>query len=156
ASLTKQRPIAEWTIEPERTEMTQYLTLKQVMLGVDAKEEEQVVTIDLGDMITIPIARLKKGSLEMWSMDIKTSMCPLKIYLIKGSGPVHVLGVHTLDMRTSLMAAETDSECLDEDEMGVECEDENEEEEEVVEKVPCFSIQNLQHKKKILSSNQWV
>ena len=45
------------------------------------------------------------------------------------------------DLERSLLAGETDSECLDEDEMGLEGEEENEEEEEVEPKV--FRLANL-------------
>ena len=67
------------------------------MLGEEAKEGElQVITIESGEMEALPMARLKKGSAEMWTIHIKTNACPVKVTLAKGSGPVHILGTHTL------------------------------------------------------------
>ena len=67
------------------------------MLGENAKEgEQQIIAIESRELLQFPIARLKKGSVEMWSIDIKCNMYPIKLALVKGSGPVHVLGTHTL------------------------------------------------------------
>lgn len=71
----------------------------QIFLGEGVKEsEEQVVQVDVTSKFgknVQPVAILRPGTLEHVSVDISFSDQPVTFSLVKGSGPVHVIGNHT-------------------------------------------------------------
>jgi len=71
----------------------------QIFLGEGVKEsEQQVVQVDVTSKFgknVHPVAILRPGTLEHVSVDISFSDQPVTFSLVKGSGPVHVIGNHT-------------------------------------------------------------
>ncbi|PSN35658.1 hypothetical protein C0J52_18080 [Blattella germanica] len=124
-------------LDQDRVEMKQFLAVKQIVIGEEAKDGElQIIEVEVNEEAKMPIARLKKGGAEMCPLDIKFTNCPVKFSLINGSGPVHILGNHIMDLERVPLAVETDSEGMGELEMEGEEEEvaEEEEDEEEVEK----------------------
>jgi hypothetical protein len=73
--------------------------------------EEQIVQVETcgttGEM-QMPIARLQRGLIDNVSPNLKFSDAPVTLTLIKGSGPVHVIGTHAsgklaLPVRTCIL-----------------------------------------------------
>ena len=71
----------------------------QIFLGEGVKEsEEQVVQVDATSKFgknVQPVAFLRPGTLQHVSVDISFSDQPVTFSLVKGSGPVHLIGNHT-------------------------------------------------------------
>jgi nucleophosmin 3 len=72
--------------------------LCQVFLGEGTvKDEEQIVEVfacGKTGKLRMPIARLQGGLVENFPLKIKFSNSPVIFKLIKGSGPVHLIGIH--------------------------------------------------------------
>jgi hypothetical protein len=73
--------------------------LCQIFLGEGAiKGEEHIIQVESGGRagkMSMPIARLQRGSIENFPLNVMFSDSPVKFQLIKGSGPVHVIATHT-------------------------------------------------------------
>jgi nucleophosmin 3 len=71
----------------------------QIYLGEAVKElEEQIVQMEVTTKFgknKMPIAFLRQGHSERVSVNVKFSDLPVKLTLVKGDGPVHVIGNHT-------------------------------------------------------------
>ena len=74
----------------------------QIFLGEGVKEcEAQVVRVDVTSKFgknVQPVAIVRPGTLEHVSVDISFSDQPVTFSLVKGSGPMHVIGNHTYGM----------------------------------------------------------
>jgi nucleophosmin 3 len=71
----------------------------QIFLGEGVKEfEEQIVQVEVrtrfGKSVQ-PIAILRQGTLERVSVGVSFSDHPVTFSLVKGFGPVHLIGNHT-------------------------------------------------------------
>jgi nucleophosmin 3 len=71
----------------------------QIFLGEGVKEfEEQVVQVEVTSKFgknVQPIAFLRQGTLEHVSVNVNFSDHPVTFSLVKGLGPVHLIGNHT-------------------------------------------------------------
>jgi len=76
------------------------LIVKQILLGVEAKENEynvvEVETTAKDEIIKIPIAVLKVGENRVSQSFLEFPDAPVTFRLIKGEGPVHIHGHHLL------------------------------------------------------------
>jgi hypothetical protein len=72
--------------------------LCQVFLGEGTvKDEEQIVEVyacGRTGRTRMPISRLQGGLIENFPLKLKFSNSPITFKLIKGSGPVHLIGIH--------------------------------------------------------------
>jgi hypothetical protein len=98
-SCIKSQKIVLFIIITVRTAKPFLMFLCQIFLGEGAiKGEEHIIQVEsvgrAGDM-SMPIARLQRGSVENFPLKVRFSDSPVRFQLIKGSGPVHVIGTHT-------------------------------------------------------------
>lgn len=74
------------------------LVIKQILLGSEAMDGEinevQVETLTIRDTINIPIAVLKADGQRQISIDLEFPDSPVTFTLVKGTGPVYLLGSH--------------------------------------------------------------
>jgi nucleophosmin 3 len=72
--------------------------LCQIFLGPGAiRGEEQIIKVlsyPRTGKVTKTIARLQGGSIENFPVELKFSASPVVFRLVKGSGPVHLIGSH--------------------------------------------------------------
>ncbi|XP_063978305.1 nucleoplasmin-like protein isoform X3 [Diachasmimorpha longicaudata] len=78
----------------------QKLIIKMALLGPEAKAGElnvlQVEAMGLKGLIKTPIALLERGKTEQITLDLSFPDPPVTFTLIKGSGPVHIVGHNLL------------------------------------------------------------
>ncbi|KAL1137669.1 hypothetical protein AAG570_009365 [Ranatra chinensis] len=76
------------------------LLVKQVVLGADAKEGEinviEVEAMGYRSDVKHPIAVMKGGQQSQAVLDLLFPDPPVTFHLVKGSGPIHLLGNHTV------------------------------------------------------------
>ncbi|XP_063978306.1 nucleoplasmin-like protein isoform X4 [Diachasmimorpha longicaudata] len=79
----------------------QKLIIKMALLGPEAKAGElnvlQVEAMGLKGLIKTPIALLERGKTEQITLDLSFPDPPVTFTLIKGSGPVHIVGHNLLE-----------------------------------------------------------
>ncbi|XP_018901241.1 nucleoplasmin-like protein isoform X1 [Bemisia tabaci] len=105
------------------------LIVKQALLGADAKDGEvnvvEVEAMGYRADVKFPIAVLKAGSTQQSVLDVLFPDPPVTFKLVKGSGPVHLIGNHSIGSGETL---EDDDE-VDEDDLEFDEEDMDEIEE---------------------------
>jgi len=111
AKLTKEKPVYLW--DPEKTEELfrhngekflhprHALSLKRAILGSEAVEGElnlvEVKTkIFNGDDVETPLAYLKSGDQYQTQLNVVIPDSIVELKLVKGTGPVHILGHHVV------------------------------------------------------------
>ncbi|XP_069701293.1 nucleoplasmin-like protein isoform X2 [Periplaneta americana] len=130
ATLTEKNHTATWEVDLGGSVVNklEYLVVKQVFLGENVKDNElQVVQVEVNVMkpTVMPLALLEKGSVEQVNLDVKFTETPVQFKLLKGCGPVHLIGNHVFNFQKIVrQKTESDPE---------ECEDEEEAVEEEVE-----------------------
>ncbi|XP_031785796.1 nucleoplasmin-like protein isoform X6 [Nasonia vitripennis] len=127
-----------WDPEPKNDEsdsnqhfgVDQKLIIKMALLGPEAKAGElnvlQVEAMGLKGPIKIPIALLEMGKTSQIILDLSFPDPPVTFTLIKGSGPVHIVGHNLLDMEDE----EVEVDNFDDDDDEKDPEDEDEEDDE--------------------------
>ncbi|KAK8745729.1 hypothetical protein OTU49_000347, partial [Cherax quadricarinatus] len=116
------------------TVTTHKLSVRQVVLGADAKVgEANVIELEVlgydDKKQKIPICVTKAGNSYVTNVDIFIEYQAATFHLTKGSGPVHISGMH--QTKTNIIGEDDMDELAEE-----EGEDEEEEEEEVEELPP--------------------
>ncbi|XP_063978304.1 nucleoplasmin-like protein isoform X2 [Diachasmimorpha longicaudata] len=110
----------------------QKLIIKMALLGPEAKAGElnvlQVEAMGLKGLIKTPIALLERGKTEQITLDLSFPDPPVTFTLIKGSGPVHIVGHNLLEFDD--LEDEMEEENIDDedDEKDTEVEDDEDEE----------------------------
>ncbi|XP_004534140.1 nucleoplasmin-like protein [Ceratitis capitata] len=96
----------------------QRLIIKQILLGAEAKEDEfNVVEVHtVKDSLKIPIAVLKAGETRAVNPDVEFFETSVTFKLIKGSGPVYIMGQNIKDDVVDIEDEETDEETGEEEE----------------------------------------
>ncbi|XP_015119723.1 nucleoplasmin-like protein isoform X2 [Diachasma alloeum] len=78
----------------------QKLIIKMALLGPEAKPGElnvlQVEAMGLKGLIKTPIALLERGKTEQIILDLSFPDPPVTFTLVKGSGPIHIVGHNLL------------------------------------------------------------
>lgn len=78
----------------------QKLIIKMALLGPEAKAGElnvlQVEAMGLKGLIKTPIALLERGKTEQIILDLSFPDPPVTFTLVKGSGPIHIVGHNLL------------------------------------------------------------
>jgi hypothetical protein len=73
--------------------------LCQIFLGEGAaKGEEHIIQVESrgkAGKMSMPIARLQRGTIENFPLKVQFSDSPVRFQLIKGNGPVHVIATHS-------------------------------------------------------------
>nr|CAD7194601.1 unnamed protein product [Timema douglasi] len=104
------------------------LTIKQATLGDEAKTGEvnvvQAETVGYNTDVKVPLFRLEVGVAPQCMLDLSFPDAPVTLTLIKGSGPIHITGYHSI---VSMMDEQSDEE-LDEEEGDLEDDLEDDEE----------------------------
>ncbi|XP_011501659.1 PREDICTED: nucleoplasmin-like protein isoform X4 [Ceratosolen solmsi marchali] len=129
-----------WDHEPKNDEsdsnqhfgVEQKLIIKMALLGPEAKPGElnvlQVEAMGLKGPIKIPIALLEMGKTSQIILDLSFPDPPVTFTLIKGSGPVHIVGHNLLEF-----------EDMEDDEVEVDNLDDEDDEKEPQKKRKLFS-----------------
>ncbi|XP_014213444.1 nucleoplasmin-like protein isoform X3 [Copidosoma floridanum] len=138
-TLSGEKKFETWDPEPKNDDnddsnqqcgIDQKLIIKMALLGHDAKEGEinviQVEARSLDGVTKIPIAILEMGKQSQVSMDLSFPDAPVTFTLIKGSGPVHIVGHNLLDMEDEDVEGDTFDDWEDEKD-GDDDEDEDDE-----------------------------
>lgn len=85
---------------PEDYQGGHKLIIKQALLGPEVEDGEvnvvQVEAMTWKDSIKIPVASLKAGSNSQCLLDLSFPDPPVTFTLIKGNGPVHIIGHHLI------------------------------------------------------------
>lgn len=107
-SLNGEKAKKEWiqqVIDSPNGALKTKLAVKQILLGHDAKKDEvNVVEVTTeswkrdGTQQTIPIAVLKLGETQSTLPNLEFPWGIVKFTLVKGSGPVHILGLQFPDV----------------------------------------------------------
>ncbi|XP_017469312.1 PREDICTED: nucleoplasmin-like protein [Rhagoletis zephyria] len=119
-TLTGQDSTVSWDVlsNDEDFPRGQRLIIKQILLGAEAKEEEfnvvEVYTVK--DSLKIPIAVLKAGETRAVNPDVEFFETSVTFKLIKGNGPVYIMGQNIKDDVVDIEDEETDEETGEEDE----------------------------------------
>ncbi|XP_070494172.1 nucleoplasmin-like protein [Chironomus tepperi] len=97
------------------------LIVKQILLGVEAKQDEynvvEVETKSEDSIVKIPIAVLKVGENRCSQSFLEFPDNPVKFTLIQGEGPVHIHGHHLIgEIDTDEIEEEIDEEEFDDEE----------------------------------------
>ncbi|XP_011501656.1 PREDICTED: nucleoplasmin-like protein isoform X1 [Ceratosolen solmsi marchali] len=135
-----------WDHEPKNDEsdsnqhfgVEQKLIIKMALLGPEAKPGElnvlQVEAMGLKGPIKIPIALLEMGKTSQIILDLSFPDPPVTFTLIKGSGPVHIVGHNLLATHIEEFEDMEDDEVevdnLDDEDDEKDAEDEDEEDDE--------------------------
>ncbi|XP_031785791.1 nucleoplasmin-like protein isoform X1 [Nasonia vitripennis] len=135
-----------WDPEPKNDEsdsnqhfgVDQKLIIKMALLGPEAKAGElnvlQVEAMGLKGPIKIPIALLEMGKTSQIILDLSFPDPPVTFTLIKGSGPVHIVGHNLLathmDEFEDMEDEEVEVDNFDDDDDEKDPEDEDEEDDE--------------------------
>jgi nucleophosmin 3 len=94
------------------------LLVKQVVLDADAKEGEvnvvQVEAMGYKSDVMFPIAVMKGGTNNQAVLDLLFPDPPVTFHLTKGSGPIHLLGNHTVGTGELVGDDDEDEELEDE------------------------------------------
>ncbi|XP_067616679.1 nucleoplasmin-like protein isoform X2 [Eurosta solidaginis] len=119
-TLTGQESTVSWDVlsNDEDFPRGQRLIIKQILLGAEAKEDEfnvvEVYTVK--DSLKIPIAVLKAGETRAVNPDVEFFETSVTFKLIKGNGPVYIMGQNIKDDVVDIEDEETDEETGEEDE----------------------------------------
>ncbi|XP_053946895.1 nucleoplasmin-like protein [Anastrepha obliqua] len=119
-TLTGQDSTVSWDVlsNDEDFPRGQRLIIKQILLGAEAKEDEfnvvQVYTVK--DALQIPIAVLKAGETRAVNPDVEFFETSVTFKLIKGNGPVYIMGQNIKDDVVDIEDEETDEETGEEEE----------------------------------------
>lgn len=134
-TLTAAKPSIVWepAFKDEEDLRRHKLVIKQVLLDVDAKENQynvvQAETMSVRDTVKIPIAVLKVGETRQAQMDLDFTDSPVTFTLTTGSGPVHLHGqfiTGLIEEYEDIDDIEEMAEIMDEEEEGEDEEDEDE------------------------------
>ncbi|XP_011202689.1 PREDICTED: nucleoplasmin-like protein [Bactrocera latifrons] len=119
-TLTGQDSSVPWDVlsNDEDFPRGQRLIIKQILLGAEAKEDEfNVVEVHtVKDSLKIPIAVLKAGETRAVNPDVEFYETSLTFKLIKGNGPVYIMGQNIKDDVVDIEDEETDEETGEEEE----------------------------------------
>ncbi|KAG0729917.1 Nucleophosmin [Chionoecetes opilio] len=111
------------------TVTTHTLSVRQVVLGPDAKDEANVVELEVmgfnDKKQRIPIYVSKAGASCVANVEVLVEDQAATFHLVRGGGPVHLSGTH-----------QTETNVIEDDDIEELAEDEDEEEDEVVEDSP--------------------
>ncbi|VEN38730.1 unnamed protein product [Callosobruchus maculatus] len=127
-----------YVFDPEAPEDCQgghKLVIKQVLLGPEATEDEvnvvQVEAMTWKDSVKIPIATLKAGGpTNQVLLDLSFPDPPVTFSLVKGSGPVHIVGLHLVGSPIFEEEMDDIEEEMPDDEEGEEGDEEEDEDDE--------------------------
>lgn len=124
-TLSGQDSTVEWDVisNDEDFPRGQKLIIKQILLGAEAKEDEYnvVEVFTVKDSLRIPIAVLKAGETRALNPDVEFYDTSVTFKLIKGNGPVYILGQNLKD---DVEVVDMEDEDTDEEDDGEEEEDE--------------------------------
>ncbi|PNF18635.1 hypothetical protein B7P43_G05005 [Cryptotermes secundus] len=127
-TLTDETREVTWNVNLNRYLLmrVQCLTVSQIFLGEGAiKGEEHIIQVESGGRagkMSMPIARLQRGTIENFPLKVMFSDSPVRFQLIKGSGPVHVIATHTFDLDKELNSEFVEEESETQDEAEAETE----------------------------------
>ncbi|CAG9760922.1 unnamed protein product [Ceutorhynchus assimilis] len=124
------------------------LMVKQILLGEDVPEGEvnvvQVEAMTWKDSVKVPIAILKAGpnGCQSQALDLSFPDPPITFTLVKGSGPVHIMGHHLIGgpIEEFDELDEMEEEIMDDDEGEEGAEEEEDEEEPKPKKAKTNSV----------------
>ncbi|XP_011182577.2 nucleoplasmin-like protein [Zeugodacus cucurbitae] len=118
-TLTGQDSTVSWDVlSDDDFPRGQRLIIKQILLGAEAKEDEfNVVEVHtVKDSLKIPIAVLKAGETRAVNPDVEFFETSVTFKLIKGNGPVYIMGQNIKDDVVDIEDEETDEETGEEEE----------------------------------------
>ncbi|KAL0109724.1 hypothetical protein PUN28_014627 [Cardiocondyla obscurior] len=125
----------------------QKLIIKMALLGPEAKPGElnvlQVEAMGLKGPIKTPIALLEMGKTAQIILDLSFPDPPVTFTLVKGSGPVHIVGHNLLGAHIEEfedMADEMEEENIDDEDDEKDPEDEDDEDDEPKKKNAKLSV----------------
>ncbi|XP_008555160.1 nucleoplasmin-like protein isoform X1 [Microplitis mediator] len=115
----------------------QKLIIKMALLGPEAKVGElnvlQVEAMGLKGLIKTPIALLERGKTEQIILDLSFPDPPVTFSLVKGSGPIHIVGHNLLGTHMEEfddLEEEMDEENMEDDDEEKDTEVDEDEDEE--------------------------
>lgn len=119
-TLTGQDSTVSWDVlsNDEDFPRGQRLIIKQILLGAEAKDDEfNVVEVHtVKDSLKIPIAVLKAGETRAVNPDVEFFETSVTFKLIRGNGPVYIMGQNIKDDVVDIEDEETDEETGEEEE----------------------------------------
>lgn len=102
-TLSEKEPLAQFEVDETDIHAldVQKLIIKQICLGVEAKEGEFNVVqaetkVNEKEMIKIPIAVLKVGETRVLRPNVEFPSASVTFKLIQGTGPVYIYGQHVV------------------------------------------------------------
>ncbi|XP_014213443.1 nucleoplasmin-like protein isoform X2 [Copidosoma floridanum] len=165
-TLSGEKKFETWDPEPKNDDnddsnqqcgIDQKLIIKMALLGHDAKEGEinviQVEARSLDGVTKIPIAILEMGKQSQVSMDLSFPDAPVTFTLIKGSGPVHIVGHNLLEEFVDMEDEDVEGDTFDDWEDEKDGDDDEDEDDEPKKKKNKVALPPPKNKNQV-SKNQ--